>query len=277
MKIDARTKIAGIIGDPVAHSRSPAMHNAGFAALGLNYRYLAFRVDTSDLAAAVKAIRALGLVGINVTVPHKERILPLLDSLSPRATQVGAVNTVVNRRDHLYGDNTDVVGFLRSLRAARVRLRGRRAVVIGAGGAARGVLVGLAGSGVDAICIANRTLSRARRLAHQFATADLTVDPIPLAGLQEPRYLADAAIVVNTTALGWQRAAFPGLAYHATPISCLFYDLAYGRSTDFLRRARRARRRAMDGTEMLLYQGAYAFTLWTRRRAPLRVMRAALQ
>lgn len=274
--ISGQTRIAGIFGDPVEHSRSPAMHNAAFAALGLDYAYVAFRVRKADLGAAVRAIGALGLAGVNVTVPHKEAVLPLCDTLTARARRAGAVNTIVNRDGRLLGDNTDVVGFLRPLQKERLRLRDRAVVVVGAGGAARGVLVALAEAGVARVRLANRHVARARRLARSVGGPGMEVEPLPLQAVAEASFLADAVLVVNTTSIGWRGERFPPLAYKATPSACLFYDLVYGRPTDFLERARRAGRRTLDGSEMLLHQGAAAFTLWTRRRAPLAAMRAAL-
>jgi shikimate dehydrogenase len=275
LRISGATRVVGIIGDPVAHSRSPAMHNAAFAALALDWVYVPLPVAADDLPAAVAAVRALGLAGVNVTVPYKEAVLPHLDALTPLARGVGAVNTIVNRDGRLEGDNTDVHGFAVTLRQRRARLRGRHAVVIGAGGAAHAVLAALAAAGVGRLTIANRTATRAAALARRFRGPRR--DVVPLAALQDPARLADAALVVNTTSLGLYDASFPALAAAATPPACLFVDLLYGRETGFLRLARRARRPTADGSEMLLHQGARAFTLWTGRRAPLAVMRAALR
>jgi shikimate dehydrogenase len=202
--------------------------------------------------------------------------VPLLDALTLRAERVGAVNTIVNRDGRLLGDNTDVAGFLRPLRDAGIRLRNRTAVVIGAGGAARSALFGLAGTGVGRVALANRHATRARRLARDLGDLGVEIEPLPLAALAGAGHLRDAALVVNATSIGWRGERFPALDYRATPRTCLFYDLVYGRRTDFLERARRAGRRGIDGSEMLLHQGASAFTLWTRRRAPLAAMRAAL-
>ncbi|MDX2168884.1 MAG: shikimate dehydrogenase, partial [Deltaproteobacteria bacterium] len=138
--LSGRTRVVGIIGDPVSHSRSPAMHNAAFAALKLDWVYVPFPVAAADVGAALAAVRALGLAGINVTVPHKEAVLAHCDRLTPLARRVGAVNTLVNQNGRLLGDNTDVYGFAATLRAQRIRLRGRHAIVVGAGGAARAVL-----------------------------------------------------------------------------------------------------------------------------------------
>ncbi len=275
--ITGGTKVVGIFGDPVEHSRSPAMHNAAFRALGLDYVYVPFRVAAPDLRVAVAAVRALRLIGANLTVPHKERVLALLDSLSPRAERIGAVNTIVNREDHLFGDNTDAVGFLRAVRGAGVRPKSAKTIVVGAGGAARSIVVALAEAGAAAVHVVNRSPPRARRLARSVRSEDTVVEVAGLDAMADAAFLADTALVVNTTPLGWKGERFPEIAYQATRPSCLFCDLVYGIPTDFLRRARRARRRVMDGSEMLLHQGASAFSLWTGRSAPLSVMRAALR
>jgi len=251
------------------------MHNAAFAALGLDWVYVPFPVDAADLGTAVAAVRALGLAGINVTVPHKQAVLAHCDALTPLARRVGAVNTIVNRAGHLLGDNTDVHGFAQTLREARLHLRGRHAVVIGAGGAARAVLAALAESGAARITLANRTPARARALARR--RRGVRIDVVPLATLAGAATLAEAALVVNTTSAALSGADFPPLAYAATPPGCLFADLLYNHPTAFLAAARQARRRTIDGGAMLLHQGARAFTLWTGRRAPIAVMRQALQ
>jgi shikimate dehydrogenase len=274
--ISGRTTVVGIIGDPVAHSASPAMHNAAFAALGLDWVYVPFAVRAAALRDAVRAVRALGLAGVNVTVPHKAAVLPHLDAVSALAARVGAVNTIINRDGLLSGDNTDVAGFVRALRGAGGRLAGRRAVVIGAGGSARAVLAGLGALRVGQVVVANRTAARARALARRFAgTVDVEVSGF--AALADVAVLREAALIVNATSIGLTDAAFPALAWGATPPRCVAFDLVYGRDTAFLAAARRAQRRTLDGAEMLLHQGAAAFALWTGRRPPLAVMRAALQ
>ncbi len=270
--ISGRTRVVGILGDPVEHSRSPAMHNAAFAALGLDWAYVPFPVAAAEVGAAVAAVRALGLAGVNVTVPHKEAVLAHLDAVTPLARRVGAVNTIINRGGRLLGDNTDVHGFAQTLRGRR--LRGRAVVVIGAGGSARAVLAALTAADVGRVTLANRTPARARALARRLRGAGVAV--VPLAALTDAMRLADAALVVNTTSIGLDGGPFPPLDYAATPARCLFVDLVYGRDTAFLAGARRAGRPVADGSTMLLHQGARAFTLWTGRRAPLAVMRAAL-
>ncbi|MEW6296395.1 MAG: shikimate dehydrogenase [Thermodesulfobacteriota bacterium] len=276
--INGQTRVVGIFGDPVAHTRSPAMHNAAFRASALPYVYVPFLVRPANLSTAVHSIRALHLAGVNVTVPHKERIIPYLDALSVEAELCGAVNTVVNRRGTLFGENTDGRGFLASLRERGLSPRRRELVVIGAGGSARAVIVSLIRAGGARIAVANRTLANAEALVRTYRTLGKTqLEAVPLERLRDPTLLRDAALVVNCTSVGLHDEDFPPLAYAATPRECLFYDLLYRPTlTSFLRHARAARRPAMDGRRMLLHQGALAFSLWTRTPAPLAVMARAL-
>jgi shikimate dehydrogenase len=274
--ISGRTKIVGIIGDPVAHSLSPAMHNAAFEALKLNFVYVAFHVRRTQVRQALTGVRALGIAGVNVTVPHKEQVIKWLDSISPTARRAGAVNTIVNRDGRLHGENTDVAGFLRALRDDKFRIRGCRALVIGAGGVARAVLAALAEGKAAAVTVANRTVPRARRLAEGFHSIAMPTIGAPLAILEDRGLLASTSLVVNATSIGLHGERFFPLAHSATPPSCLFVDLIYGRHTDFLARATRTGRRSLDGSSMLVHQGAAAFRLWTGRAAPVAAMRAAL-
>jgi shikimate dehydrogenase len=276
MQISGRTQIVGIIGDPVAHSLSPAMHNAAFRALKLDFVYVAFPVCPAHVRQAIQGVRALGIAGLNVTVPHKERVIPWLDSISPTARRAGAVNTIVQRNGRLHGENTDVTGFLRALREAGFRVRGRRALVIGAGGVARAVVTALAEAEAGTVTVANRNVLRARRLTRTLRPTAVNLVAAPLTVLRERAVLSDVDLVVNATSVGLHGERFPPLAYGATPPACVFVDLLYGRRTDFLTRAGRAQRRSLDGSGMLVHQGAAAFTLWTGCAAPIAVMRAAL-
>jgi len=277
MQISGRTRIVGIIGDPVAHSLSPAMHNAAFRALDLDFAYVAFPVRVARVADALNGIRALDIAGVNVTVPHKERVVAWLDSVSPTARRAGAVNTIVQRNGRLHGENTDVRGFQRALAGAKFRVRGCQAVIVGAGGVARAALTALLDGGARHVTVANRTVARARRLARTAHAAAARTSAVSLAALEERSVLRTADVIVNATSVGLHGERFFPLAYHATPPSCLFVDLIYGRRTDFLVRAGRARRRTLDGSDMLVHQGAAAFTMWTGQAAPVAVMKAALR
>lgn len=274
--ISGRTRIAAVLGDPIEHSLSPAMHNAGFAALGIDAAYVAFHVRPPDLVTAVRGLRALNVLGFNVTVPHKEKIVRLLDSVGVSAQRTGAVNTVVPREGALHGENTDVVGFQRALEESGSDLTQARVLLIGAGGAARAALAAFAGAGVDRVTIANRTIARARRLQRDFADVLPDVRVCGLDALAEAGVLTDVSLVVNSSSLGLRGEPFAPVAFAAAPRQALFFEMIPKRSTAFLDGARRARRRGLDGSGMLLHQGAAAFELWTERAAPVEVMRRAL-
>lgn len=278
VSITGQTRIVGIFGDPIAHTRSPAMQNAAFRTLKLPYIYVPFLVHPTDLSKAVQAIRAYHLLGVNVTVPHKERIVRYLDDLSPEARLCGAVNTVVNRDGTLFGDNTDGRGFLASLEEHGLSPHGREVILVGAGGSTRAVLVSLIRAGSARIIIANRTVAKAQTLVRAYCTlGETTLEAVTLDQLEDPVLLGRAALIVNCTSVGLHGEAFLPLAFHATPRQCLFYDLLYRpEHTSFLRQANEARRSTIDGRHMLLHQGALAFSLWTAQPAPLAVMKQAL-
>jgi shikimate dehydrogenase len=282
--IGGSTRVVGVIGDPISHTRSPAMHNAAFRALGLDWVYLPFRVAAGDVAAAIEGARALGLRGLNVTVPHKEAVLPHLDRLSERARACRAVNTIVVHDDGtLSGDNTDVPGLERALLEAGLpRRAGDVAVLLGAGGSARAAVLAL-GARARTVVIAARRPERARALARELRRAtSAELRAIDLADLAPGRaagriLLERAAVVANATSLGMHGEPFVPLDVAATPGRCLFYDLVYTRKrTPFLAPAARLRRPVANGLGMLLHQGAAAFTAWTGKRAPVEVMRRAL-
>ena len=270
-------RLFGVLGDPVEHSLSPAMHNAAFAAAGLPYLYLRYRVAPAALATALAEAKALDMGGLNLTVPLKEAAVPLVDRLTEAAERAGAVNTIVFRRDGLLGDNTDGEGFVRAL-GGRARLQGARAVVIGAGGSARAVATALARAGCGALTIANRTAARAERLADVVRRIRaVNTKLVSLAALAGDTVLGDADLVVNATPLGLAGARLR-LRYAATPRGCTFVDLVYARRpTPFLAGAARAGRPTLDGGPMLLHQGALAFEAWTGQRAPRAAMARALR
>lgn len=256
------------------------MHNAAYAALGMNRTYVAFRVTAENLAPALRAIHPLGIVGVNLTVPHKEAASRLIKDLSGEARMLGAVNCVVNRRGTLRGDNTDARGLERDLRDLRCELRGRLAVVIGAGGGAASSVLACMRLGASRVVIVNRTPARAAALARRLAARGMTRaagEPRGLDALMDSTLLADAGLIVNATSMGLTTGRFARLAYDATAADCLFYDLIYSRKpTEFLKPALAACRRASDGAGMLVNQGELAFKLFNRVAPPSGVMRAAL-
>jgi len=286
--IDGRTKVCGIFGCPVGHSLSPAMHNAAFAAAGLDYVYVPFPVAPEKLPQAVEAVRALEMAGVNVTVPHKEAVLPLLDELSEAAALIGAVNTIVNRSGRLYGDNTDGRGFLRSLEMGPGFLpAGKTALILGAGGAARAVAVQLALAGAGRLIIANRTPARAleltsflnKRTGVETGAATWPGTPGGIAGFTSlAEEFASSDLIVQATSIGLQHdAGWTGLPFDRMRPEQVVCDLVYKPpETSFLKAARRAGARAVNGLGMLLYQGALAFEMWTGVPAPVSVMQEAL-
>ena len=260
-----------LLGHPVAHSLSPAMHNAAFAALGLRHTYEARDVPTDRLEAAVAALRGEEWLGANVTVPHKERVLRLMDELGADARAVGAVNTIVRRAGRLVGENTDRAGFARAIAPRPV---GRRVLVLGAGGAARAVAAEL---GPD-----NELLIASRRPAQAASLIETVLGPTSRArsvAWADIAALEAVDVLVNATPLGLHgedAVAEAGLAYLPSVVIDLVPTAV---ETSLCRRARAMTdpsRRVVDGLAMLLHQAARSFTLWTGREAPLRVMAAAL-
>jgi len=284
LPISGKTKIVGLIGWPTGHSVSPAMHNAAFAALGLDWRYVPLPVSTARPAAAGEAVlglRALGMAGANVTVPHKQAVMPHVDALTPAATAIGAVNTIIVTDDaRLLGDNTDAPGFVADLRDHGVEPRGCRCLVLGAGGSARAVVYGLAEAGAAGITIANRTVRRAEELAEtfqpSFAACRLDSCEMP-AGLLAVADQAD--LVVNCTSLGMSPNV-DGLPWDeavAFRKGQTVYDLVYNpRLTRLLRKAEADGARPIGGIGMLVWQGAIAFERWTGIMPPVEVMRQAI-
>jgi shikimate dehydrogenase len=283
--IDGQTQLVGLIGWPVAHSLSPVMHNAAFDALGLNWRYVPLPVPPGQLEAAINGLPALGFRGANVTVPHKEAVLPLLHALSPSARAMGAANTLLVARDknvgQVRGHNTDAQGVRDALQRGGFDPAGRRVVVVGAGGAARAVVRCLLAAEVQEIVLLNRTEARGRRLvADMLPPAERACRLRALA--LRPTALVERArsadLLVNATPVGmWpQTGASIWPAEVPVPPHLTVFDLVYTpRETRLLAQARAAGATPIGGLEMLLGQGARAFALWTGESAPVKVMRAA--
>jgi len=281
MRIDGHTKLAFVLGYPVEHSLSPAMHQAAFAAAGLNAAYLPWAVAPNRLPEAVHGLRAMeNLLGANVTVPHKEAIIPLLDGLTPEAEAVGAVNTLLPREGKLLGDNTDSAGFLAALHENfGGEVRGLTAAILGAGGAARAVAMGLARAGARRLFLLNRNVDRANRLASVVAAyhPDCQVTAQPLHRTWKITEVTEIRLLVNTTSAGLQPSDHPLFDYASLSAPITVFDLIYNPpETPLLRKARARGCVAGNGLAMLVYQGVLAFELWTGKPAPVQAMRDAL-
>jgi len=250
------------------------MHNTAFRELGLNYVYLAFDVKEEELEDAVKGLRTLGVAGFNITIPHKIRIMQLLNKLDPSAERAGAVNTVVNERGALKGYNTDVYGIERALRRFRLP-SSEQAMIIGAGGAARASIIALLNLGFEKILIANRTLKKAQSLADWIKSMGFSADAC---SLEEGRRRAEGCkLVVNATPIGMHpNVDETPLSRDEIPSDSIILDLVYNPPrTKLLEEAEKAGARVISGIEVLVYQGAEAFKLWTGREAPIEIMREA--
>lgn len=278
--VDPETKLCALLGNPVSHSGSPAMHNAAFQATGRNAKYLAFAVTADQLPAAIRGLLALGAAGANVTVPHKEQALRLADQSTERAQKTGAANVLTFRDGQVIADNTDGIGFVQSLREAGTEIRDRTVVVIGAGGAARAVVWACLDQGARRIFLLNRTVERAQELARVVAPDTEDRDRIQVASLAEPgTALSQGDIIINATSLGL-RADDPSPLrdWTAVPDHAVAVDLIYApHVTAFLAAAQERGLPTVDGQGMLVWQAAYSWQAWFGELGPAGVMAAALQ
>ena len=275
--VTGKTRLCGIIGDPVEHTMSPAMHNAAFARMGLDFWYVPFRVKPEDLAQAVAGMKALNIRGLNVTIPHKVAIIPFLDELDLLAKKIGAVNTVVNDNGVLQGFNTDAIGFLDALMQKGVEPKGKRVVLLGAGGAGRAVSFVLAERGAHLVILNRRLeLDWAEDLARQLSqTFGREVKALESTERNLAQALDGAYILVNATSVGMSPNIDETLVEpDLLKPSLVVFDAVYNPvKTKLLRQAEQIGAQTISGLEMLVWQGALAFELWTGARAPVELMR----
>ena len=271
------TKQLGVIGYPLSHTLSPVFQQAALDYHAIPVTYSAWPTPPESLLQTVERLRGEEYMGFNITIPHKEQLLDLVDDVNDMARNVGAVNTVVNSNGVLTGYNTDTYGFVRSLKEkADFDPRGKSVLLLGAGGAARAAAYALAGEGVERLTIANRTVARAESLAEDVGSVFEEIEAVSLENVS-----GDADLIVNSTSVGMASGDGAG----QTPIKAasisrdaLAYDMVYTPAeTPFLRSAQATGARVLGGLWMLIYQGAAAFELWTGKRAPVDVMYQAAQ
>lgn len=279
IEINTRTKLCGVIGNPVDHSLSPAIHNAAFQRLGLNFVYLAFRVE--DLPAAIRGIRALGNVrGFSITIPHKIAVIPHLDQVETTAQHIGAVNTIVVENGALTGYNTDASGALRALTDAGVTLTDRRVLMLGSGGAARAIAFAFRDTGIERLTILGIDDAERYGLAHDLREKTrLKVEDDRLDEETLRRTVPESQVLLHCTPLGMSPkindTAVPAALFHP---SLTVMDIVYNPlETRLLREAKAAGCKAIRGIEMFLNQAVAQFELWTNQSAPADVMRAVLE
>jgi shikimate dehydrogenase len=281
--ITGKTQILGVIGDPIQHSLSPVMHNAALQAMGLDYVYVPFHIRVEDLEQGLQGLRAIAVQGFNITIPHKQAIIPLLAGLTPLAEAVGAVNTVW--RDSMgnwQGTNTDVEGFITPLMAFQRDWTTQNAVILGVGGAARAVVAGCAQLGLRSLHVLGRNPDKLQAFQQSWINSPISAqfEIHPWEDLAE--VLTDANLIINTTPLGMhpQVDSSPLSDTDAARIKsgAIAYDLIYTPSpTRFLKQAKQEGAEILNGLDMLLYQGAAALKQWVKEEAPIEVMRNALR
>lgn len=271
------TKYIGLIGHPLAHSVSAPMQQAAFDHCKLDLRYEPWDADPTELREVIARLRRASALGANVTVPYKEVMVPLLDRLDSQALEINAVNTIVNESGGLIGYNTDVDGFIQALRnEGGFAPEGKRAVILGAGGAARGISFGLARAGVSTLVIFNRTFERTEDLILDLRRFNIALKAMPWRTDTLAQVLSQCDLVVNCTSMGMKHSPTESqspLEAALIPKDCLVYDVVYNPvETPLLAEAKKAGARTLAGLAMLVYQGALAFKLWTGEEAPVDIM-----
>lgn len=277
MEISGKTKICGIIGDPVEHSLSPTIHNAAFKKLALDFVYVAFKVKKDELSDAITGAKKLGIHGLNITMPHKQLVMKHLNEIDSTAKSIGAVNTVLNLDGRLVGYNTDGIGALKALRENDVSLHKKKLLLLGAGGAGKAIAFHAA-QYVEELVILNRTTSKAKALAkflrkrfNRKITGN-TLSPVLI-----EKELENADVLVNTTPVGMHSQANQSLVdpIWLRPNLCVM-DIIYNPlETKLVKDAKAAGAKVVSGLEMLVYQGAMAFEIWTKQPAPIQTMKQA--
>jgi shikimate dehydrogenase len=280
--ITGKTQLLGVIGDPVSHSLSPLMHNAALAEMGLDFAYLPFAIRAENLAAAIAGFTAIGLHGFNITIPHKQAIMPLLSEISDVARAVGAVNTVWRSEAGWQGTNTDVTGWLAPLQALSHNWTQMQAVILGNGGSARAVVAGCAQLGCAAIHVVGRDRTKLDLFQRSWQNSPLAANLQVHLGEQLEDLLPQAGLIVNTTPIGMQpqveQSPLTAAQVDRLSSATIAYDLIYTPNpTRFLQQAQGRGAIAIDGLEMLIHQGAAALQIWTQQPVPVDVMRRALR
>ncbi|MCC5659778.1 shikimate dehydrogenase [Nostoc sp. XA010] len=282
--ITGKTKLLGVIGHPVEHSLSPAMHNAAIAHLGLDYVYLPFPIAPQNLEIAIAGLAAIGVVGFSVTIPHKQAIMPLLSEITPLAQAIGAVNTVSRQNNQWVGTNTDIEGFIAPLQTTYKQDWSQKvAVILGNGGAARAVVAGCHQLGFAKIHVVGRNVQRLQEFGNSWNNSPISENLQVHQWEELPKLIPQANLLVNTTPIGmYPKVNESPLSVEEIanlPKGAIAYDLIYiPKPTQFLEQAEKQGAIAIDGLEMLVQQGVAALKIWLQQETvPVEVMRQALQ
>jgi shikimate dehydrogenase len=277
MSISGKTRVCGVIGDPIEHSLSPTIHNAAFGHLELDFVFLAFRVKAADLESAIQGMRGLGIHGLNVTMPHKGAVIAYLDEVDSTVKFLGSANTILNKDGKLSGFNTDGAGALKALRENGVDLHEKKVLLLGAGSAAKAVAFSLA-EDVGELVVLNRAAEKAKELAEALGRiSNKKVVGAALSPDAVAKNLRDSDVLINATSVGMHPAANKSIVAPQWLRSDLtVMDIVYNPvETKLARDAKASGAQVISGVEMLIYQGAASFEIWTGRSAPIEVMRRA--
>ena len=277
MVISGRTEVFAVMGDPIEHTLSPTMHNAAFEHLGLDYVFLAFRVTPDEVEKALQGARALGIRGLNVTMPHKDAVTEFIDEADATVKFLRSANTILNQRGRLRGFNTDGIGAARALKNSGFELAGKKALLLGAGGAGKAIAFTLTKE-VQELCILNRDGMKARELASLLEPFGRKVVGDELSPKRIQQEIQDSDVLVNATSVGMAPNYFESLVKPSwLKTSLCVMDIVYNPTeTKLVQEAKAVGAKVITGVEMLLHQGAAAFEIWTQCRAPMEVMRSAL-
>jgi len=275
--ISGKTEVFAVIGDPIEHTLSPAMHNAAFEQLGLDYIFLAFRVTPDEIERALQGVRALGIRGLNVTMPHKHAATEFIDEADAAVKFLQSTNTILNQRGRLRGFNTDGVGAVKALKNSGLDLTGKKVLLLGAGGAAKAIAFTLAKE-VNEICILNRDGMKARELANVLEPFGKRVVGDELSPIRIQQELHDSDVLVNATSVGMTPNAFESLVKPSWLRTNMYVmDIVYNpNETKLIQDAKAVGAKIITGVEMLLHQGTASFEIWTQCKAPIDVMKKAL-
>lgn len=277
MAISGKTRVCGVIGDPIGHTLSPTIQNAAFNHLGLDFLFLAFHVKTADLENAIRGMRALGIHGLNVTMPHKNAVIKYLDETDSAAKFLGSANTILNKNSTLSGFNTDGVGALNALRENGANPSEKKVLLLGAGGAAKAIAFSFAQE-AESLCILNRMPEKATVLADALnAVFGKRIVGGALSPSTLQKNLQDADILVNATSVGMHPTVNQSLVEPKwLKPNLTVMDIVYNPvKTQLAKDAKAAGAKVVSGVEMLIYQGAASFKIWTGKSAPIKVMRKA--
>ena len=282
MYLNGETLVYGIIGYPVKHSKSPTFQTAAFQKLGINAVYVPFHVKPEDLQKAIDGIRALSIKGVNVTVPHKEEVIKYVNEISEEVKYIGAANTIENIDGYLKAYNTDAYGFIRGLKELLQQVNKQipelSFLVLGAGGASRAIIYGLVKEGAKKIYLANRTLEKAEKIISDFKQLNRFLEEIiePVKLHEVENYLDKVNVIVNTTSVGLHTEDKPLFDYEKIMKKHIIVDIIY-KKTPLIKKAEEKGCLWQDGLPMLLYQGAKSFEIWTKKEAPIDVMKKILE